>query len=180
MKKIEKCDVACSWTPLPGLSQTVPPSRTLSPSSVTYFMDGPNPNPSNPSSSSLPLRNLSLQLIILQPPPWSFRQPYLVGLWCSFPQQPLDNSFDLMRRSWACVYRAFIKDVPALGRGGLPQWRHMGTRAGGVGVNKDIAYPKHCFSSPLISLPSGRYIPPLAPCFFFFKFAASLAHHPVQ
>ena len=37
-----KCDVTCSLPPLP-LSQTVTPSRTpsLSPSSVTYFMDGP-------------------------------------------------------------------------------------------------------------------------------------------
>src|SRR6218665_1578427 len=34
-----KCDVTCSF-PLP-LSQTVTPSRTPSPSSVTYFMDGP-------------------------------------------------------------------------------------------------------------------------------------------
>src|SRR6218665_2213441 len=32
-----KCDVICSWTP--PLSQTVTPSRTPSPSSVTYFMD---------------------------------------------------------------------------------------------------------------------------------------------
>jgi len=32
-----KCDVTCPWTP--PLSQTVTPSRT--PSSVTYFMDGP-------------------------------------------------------------------------------------------------------------------------------------------
>ena len=35
-----KCDVTCSLPPLP-LSQTVTPSRTPSPSSVTYFMDGP-------------------------------------------------------------------------------------------------------------------------------------------
>jgi len=34
-----KRDVTCSW-PLP-LSQTVTPSRTPSPSSVSYFMDGP-------------------------------------------------------------------------------------------------------------------------------------------
>jgi len=40
MKKIEKCNVTCSWIPLP-LSQTVTPSRT--PSSVTYFIDGPYP-----------------------------------------------------------------------------------------------------------------------------------------
>src|SRR6218665_2176389 len=33
-----KCDVTCS---LPLLSQTVTPYRTPSPSSVTYFMDGP-------------------------------------------------------------------------------------------------------------------------------------------
>ena len=34
-----KCDVTCPWTP--PLSQTVTPSRTPSPSSVTYFTDGP-------------------------------------------------------------------------------------------------------------------------------------------
>src|SRR6218665_802187 len=38
-KKIYKCDVTCSLPP--PLSQTVTPSRTPSPSSVTYFMDGP-------------------------------------------------------------------------------------------------------------------------------------------
>jgi len=38
-----KCDVTCSWT-LP-LSHTVTPSRTPSPSSVTYFMDGLYMNP---------------------------------------------------------------------------------------------------------------------------------------
>jgi len=34
-----KCDITCSWTP--PLSQAVTPSRTTSPSSVTYFRDGP-------------------------------------------------------------------------------------------------------------------------------------------
>src|SRR6218665_1133603 len=34
-----KCDVTCPWTP--PLSQTVTPSRTPPPSSVTYFTDGP-------------------------------------------------------------------------------------------------------------------------------------------
>src|SRR6218665_797312 len=37
-KMFLKCDVTCSWTLCP-LSQTVTPSRNLSPSSVTYFMD---------------------------------------------------------------------------------------------------------------------------------------------
>jgi len=39
-KKFKKDDVTCSWTPF-LLSQTITPSRTPSPSSVTYFMDGP-------------------------------------------------------------------------------------------------------------------------------------------
>ena len=39
-KNLYKRDVTCSWPPSP-LSQTVTPSRTPSPSSVTYFMDGP-------------------------------------------------------------------------------------------------------------------------------------------
>ena len=39
-KNLYKRDVTCSLPPLP-LSQTVTPSRTPSPSSVTYFMDGP-------------------------------------------------------------------------------------------------------------------------------------------
>ena len=39
-KNLYKRDVTRSWHPLP-LSQTVTPSRTPSPSSVTYFMDGP-------------------------------------------------------------------------------------------------------------------------------------------
>src|SRR6218665_2677542 len=37
-KKMYKCDVTCSLPP--PLSQTVTPSGTPSPSSVTYFMDG--------------------------------------------------------------------------------------------------------------------------------------------
>ena len=41
-ENLYKRDVTCSWPPSP-LSQTVTPSRALSPlpSSVTYFMDGP-------------------------------------------------------------------------------------------------------------------------------------------
>src|SRR6218665_3877823 len=39
-KNLYKRDITCSLHPLP-LSQTVTPSRTPSPSSVTYFMDGP-------------------------------------------------------------------------------------------------------------------------------------------
>src|SRR6218665_2326013 len=39
-------------------------------------------------------------------------------------------------------------------------------------------------TSALSSLPSGRFRPPMIPCFsmlsFFFKFAVFLAHHPVQ
>src|SRR6218665_3661717 len=39
-------------------------------------------------------------------------------------------------------------------------------------------------TSSLSSLPSGRFRPPMIPCFsmlsFFFKFAVFLAHHPVQ
>src|SRR6218665_568534 len=44
IKKVYKCDVTCSLPPLP-LPQTVTPSRTSSPSSVTYFMDGPIDGP---------------------------------------------------------------------------------------------------------------------------------------
>ena len=36
-----KRDVTCAWPPSP-LSQTVTPTRTPPPSSVTYFMDGPS------------------------------------------------------------------------------------------------------------------------------------------
>src|SRR6218665_239884 len=65
-----KCDVTCSWTPSP-LSQTVTPSRTPDPSSVTYFMDGPYthiqpapihyPNPPIPTS---PTSHTSLQILL--------------------------------------------------------------------------------------------------------------------
>ena len=41
-KKIKKCDVTCSWTPIP-LSQTSHFLGPSGPSSVTYFMDGPFP-----------------------------------------------------------------------------------------------------------------------------------------
>jgi len=50
MKKFEKCDVTYSWTPSPchKLSHLLRP-----PSSVTYFMDGPETINTKPGKSSL-------------------------------------------------------------------------------------------------------------------------------
>jgi len=50
-KNLYKRDVTCSWPP--PLSQTITPSRNPSPSSVMYFMDGPQPQSSGDANGYL-------------------------------------------------------------------------------------------------------------------------------